>query len=292
MHPKWTAKDFKQRAVILGLWLTSRAELRAWYGIADNPGLASALKLFPQMHGAIYGPYINHAWPMERRLQTIDRHYRLLEGRATILAAAANQPTEVIRLEEQMPGLHLVLDKTEWFLREGEVVLNLFLGDKRVLSIAFTLAREDGQLVAYVGALQGIHADNALQMYREITHAMHHMRPRDFLVVALRQFCAAMGVARILAVSSDARQHNSPFFGDSHKQKVMLNYDEVWSDQGGTPLDNGFFEIPVAVKHRDMADIQSRKRSMYRKRYQMLDKVALDIGAACARHESAQPNSG
>jgi uncharacterized protein VirK/YbjX len=291
-HPAWTAKDFKRRAIILGLWLTSRRELRDWYGISDNPGLAAALKQFPLMHGAIYGPYINHAWPMGRRLKTIEQHYRLLGGRAAIIGAAAREPTVLATLEQHCAGLRLVLDKTEWFLREGEVVLNLFAGEQRLLSAAFTLGSEGAQRVAYVGALQGAHMENALQIYRDLTRALHQMRPRDLLLVALRQLCREMGVARIYAVTSEARQHNSPFFGDSHKQKVLLNYDEVWSDQGGSRLDNGFFEIPVPVKHREAGEIPSRKRASYRRRYQMLDTLAQDIAAACSRYESAQPDPG
>ena len=291
LHPKLTASDLKNRAAILGLWMSSLRELRAWYGISDNPKLASALKQFPLMHGAIYWPYINHTWSMERRLKTIDQHYRLLDGRASVIALATQDGVELTALDEHYPGLRLVLDKAIWFLREGEIVLNLFLRDLRFYSIAFTLNTEAGQLVAYVGALQGSGSDDALQVYREITGALHGMRPRDFLVVALKLLCKEFGVAKIYAVSGDARQHNSPYFGGFHKDKVLVNYDEVWSEHGGTRLDNGFFEIPVLVQYRDASEIPTRKRATYRRRYQMLDKFALDIEAACSRHETTHPKA-
>ena len=289
MHPKATARDFKKRITILGTGIFHQQTIRAWYEIVDNPELTAVLEKYPLMHGAIYWPYINHEWPIERRLKTIARHYRLLDRRAAILARAAREEVEVAKLEEHHPGLRLVLDKAIWFLREGEIVLNLFLHDRRLFSIGFTLNDEAGTLTAYVGVLQGSNLDDSLQVYREITHALHGMRPRDFLVAALKFLCRELGVTRILAVSDAARQHRSPYFGDSHKEKVLINYDEVWAEHGGTLLDNGFFDVPIAIKHREPGDIPSRKRAMYRRRYQMLEQVAVDTRATCDRHEAPRP---
>jgi uncharacterized protein len=292
LYPERRASDFKHRAALLGLGISRFRDIQAWYGIADNPHLALALSRFPDMHGAIYWPYIHHAWPRERRLRTIDSHYRLLEGRACLLAASILGEVELLSLDAEYPGLRVTLDKAIWFLREGEVVLNLFLRDQRIYSIAFSLGNEDGALVAYVGALQGSNVEGALATYREITRALHAMRPRDFIVMTLQFLCKELGVAKIYAISGAARQHNSPYFGDSHKHKVLANYDEVWIEHGGRLLDSGFFEIPTAVRYREMSEIPTRKRSTYRKRYQMLDRVTLDLAGACIRHESKGAESG
>ena len=210
----------------------------------------------------------------------------MLGGPAAIIAYATFEELELARLDEEYAGLRVVMDKTKWFLREGEIVLNLFVNDQRFYSIAFTLGVEDGQPLIYVGALQGSNVDTAQDIYRNITHALHGMRPRDLLMVALKLLCGELGVSRIWAISSDKRQHNSPYFGKSHKDKVLVAYDEVWQEHGGIALDNGFFEIPVTVIQKDMSEIPTRKRATYRRRYLMLDKLALDIKSCCARYES------
>lgn len=97
-----------------------------------------------------------------------------------------------------------------------------------------------------------------------------------------------IGTHRIWAVSSNLRQHNSPYFGGGHKDKVLVAYNEVWLKHDGIWLDNGFFNIPAMVKHKDMNEILTRKRATYRCRYQMLDKLALDIKSRCAQH-AVQP---
>jgi len=289
MHPSLTANSLKHQVILLGRALIFLPDIRKWYEISDNPLLTLALKRFPLMHGMIYWPYINHTWPMERRLAVIDQHYRMLDGPAAIIARAAFEEIELVRLQEEYSGLRLVLDKTVWFLREGEIVLNLFVNEERIYSIAFTLGIDSGQPLALVGALQGSNSETAQGIYRNLTHALHGMRPRDFLMAALKLLCGELGIHRIWAVSSDNRQHNSPYFGVSHKEKVLVAYNEVWLEHGGMALDNGFFEIPAVVRHKEMSEIPTRKRATYRRRYQMLDKLALDIKSICTQHMEQPP---
>jgi len=288
MHPTLSANSLKHQVKLLGLAVAYLPEIRKWYEISDNPLLTLALKRFPLISGAMYWPYINHTWPVERRLSAIDQHFRMLGGPAAIIAHATFEEVELARFDENYAGLRLVLDKATWFLREGEIVLNLFVHDQRFYSIAFTLGVDAGQPLVFVGALQGSNSDAAQGIYRDITHALHGMRPRDFLMVALKLLCLELGISRIWAVTSDNRQHNSPYFGDTHKEKVLVAYNEVWLEHGGIELDNGFFEIPTKVRYKDMSEIPTRKRATYRRRYLMLDKLALDIKSSCAQYASSQ----
>jgi len=283
MHPVLTLINLKHQVIMMGRALVFLSDIRKWYEISDNPLLTRALERFPLMSGAIYWPYVNHTWPMERRLSTIDQHFRMLDGRAAILAHATFEEVELARFEEYS-GLRLVLDKAMWFVREGEIVLNLFINDQRYYSIAFTLGMEAGQPLILVGALQGIKTADVNDVYRNITHALHGMRPRDFLMVALKMLCMELGIHRIWTVTNDSRQHNSPYFAGSHNDKVLAPYNEVWIEHGGVELDNGFFDIPVKVNRKDISEIPTRKRAVYRRRYEMLDKLAIDITSSCTLH--------
>jgi len=289
MHPALTLNSIKHQIRLLGRALMSLPDIRKWFEISDNPLLAQALERFPLMSGAIYWPYINHTWPIKRRLATINQHYRMLGGTAAIIAHATFEEVELDRVDEEYAGLRLVLDKTTWFLREGEIVLNLFVNEQRIYSIVFTLGRDGNQPVVFVGALQGSNSGSALGIYRDITHALHGMRPRDFLMTALKLLCGELGIHKIWAISGDFRQHNSPYFGKTHKKKVLVSYDEVWAEHGGKALDNGFFEIPVIIKRKGMSEIPTRKRATYRRRYRMLDKLALEIKSSVAHHTARQP---
>lgn len=284
MHPDLSLNSIKHQFILLWRALLFSRSIRKWFETSDNPLLTLALKRFPLISGAIYWPYINHTWPMERRLAAISLHYRMLDGPAAIIARATFEEIELARLDEEYAGLRVVMDKAVWFLREGEIVLNLFVHDQRFYSIAFTLAQDSAQPLVLVGALQGSNSEAALEIYHNMTHALHGMRPRDLMLVTLKLLCAELGIERIWAISSDNRQHNSPYFGSGHKDKVLVAYNEVWLEHGGAALDNGFFEIPALVRYKDMSEISARKRASYRRRYQMLDKLAQNIKASCTRH--------
>lgn len=285
MHPDWTLNSIKHQIILLIRTLIFLPDIRKWYSIADNPFLLMALKRFPVISGAMYWPYINHTWSMKHKLAAIDQHYRMLDHSKAIITHATFAEVELVRLDEEYTGLRLVLDKASWFLREGEIVLNLFVNDQRFYSIAFTLAANSGQTIIMIGAMQGSNSDTALAVYRDITHALQGMRPRDFLMVALKLLCQELGIGKMWAISSENRQHNSPYFGTSHKDKVMVAYNEIWQEHGGTPLENGFYEIPTVVRQKDMSEIASRKRATYRRRYQILDKLALSIKSECTQQE-------
>ena len=279
LHPEITPRDIKKRVTILGLWASHHKDVRWWFEISDNPLLGQALERFREMHGVVYWPYIHSAWQVRQRLNAVDQHYRLLGGRATIIAHAIGSELELASLGDHFDGLRIVIDKAEWFVREGEVVLNLFVVDQRLLSVAFTLGMEAGRRVAYVGAIQGSNAPGTLDVFRNVTHALYGMRPRDLLMTALKLLCMEIAVEGMLAVSDAARVHYSSYFGGGRKDKLLLKYDEVWVEHGGARLESGFFEIPLRMSHREPRDVPTRKRAAYRRRYAMLDKLAFDVAA-------------
>ena len=180
MHPGYSLGAIKHNLLMLANAVAHQGAICQWYGMSDNPLRTRAVEHYPLIEGAMYWPYINHQWAVGKRLQVIDQHYRMLGGAASIIEVATFIDLELVRLDAEFPGLHLVLEKAPWFLREGEIVLSVFVNEHRVYSVAFTLGIEDGRTVAYVGALQGRNIENVMEIYRNMTHALHGMRPRDF----------------------------------------------------------------------------------------------------------------
>lgn len=285
-EPNLKARYKRQSLLLRGLCRIGLLE--RWHRTAGNPRLTEVLERHPHIRGAIYWPYLHNDWTPEQRFEVIDGHYRLLDGPAAILLAATRGEVRLASLRDSGPELRLVLDKPKWFMREGEVVLNLFQGEARLYSVAFALGLKDGERLAYVGAIQGSNLDQAAEIYRQLTRELHGLRPRDLTILALRMLCGAMGIERLMAVSHKARHHESAFFGNLPEGKIQANYDEIWSEQGGRLMENGFFELPARIGHRDLSEIPSRKRATYRRRYEMLDGLGSQIRAACAGGDLTQ----
>lgn len=286
-------KALRWRATFLAAAWRHRASLLPF--LRPEGALARMLARRPETIGAVAWPYVCLSWDAPMRLRQIRKHWSAVEQHARALDFMPDETRDLLDLGDLMPGLRLVLDQPKWFMREGQAVLDLFIADTRIFSLAFALREEQG-LVAVIGAIQGRDIEGALDTYRELTGALHGMRPRDFLVEMFRALCAALGVQRIVAVSDASRHHRSPYFGNAADKRFPLNYNEVWTERGGTALDADFFALPVTPVRRSIEEIPSKKRSMYRKRYEMLDRLEAKLrqvlSPQATSHGQAVPIAG
>jgi uncharacterized protein VirK/YbjX len=250
-------------------------ELRSWHSAA-TPALRAIVRHRPSIVCAVGRPYINTAWGGTRRLAAIRQHYTLL---STALKVLDFGPADRLSLASTPAGtgrLELVLDMPMWFAHEGELALNLFFKGRRVYSLVFSLGSEEGRLTAYIGALQGLGGIEARPMYRDLTHGLHGLRPRELLLAVFRMLCRCLGVERMLAVSDLRRPASSAYFATC--SAVLTSYDAVWQAHGGLLGSEGFFELPLVLARRSADSVPGRKRAQYRRRYEMLDGLQAEVG--------------
>jgi hypothetical protein len=86
---------------------------------------------------------------------------------------------------------------------------------------------------------------------------------------------ASVGVERILAISDRGWVGRSDYFGC---KTVLSSYDSAWQESGGLEAEDGFFELSPQVVKRPIEAVPSRKRAQYRRRYEMLDRLSVQIG--------------
>jgi uncharacterized protein VirK/YbjX len=254
--------------------------MRPWYSDTSNPALVQMLRMRPDLVCAADRPYVNSGWTARQRLDAIQCHYRQVQGPRQFLGFAPGEQARLGTLALAGGALDIVLDKPPWFVHEGEVTLSLFRGELRLYSLVFLLGEHDGRRVAYIGALQGMgsaQALDALDIYRDLTHALHGLRPRDLLITAFRMLCARAGITHILAISDAHSMGRSPYFA---REQLQTSYDSAWLEHQGVPAAEGFFELPTVAPRRRHEEIPSRKRAQYRRRYEMLDLLDAQIGSA------------
>lgn len=260
---------------VLTHWLRSTAHLetfRCWIADDRNPALQEVIDVRPSILVSVLHPYLHSAWPSRRKLEVIAGHYALLQGRLAFLRATS---THAIELADMGDRMHIRLEAPGKFEHEGQLVISLADDRSCLYSLAFTLGYAGGQRMAYVGALQGQHGPDTLQTYRDLTHRMHGLRPRDLLVTAFRELCQDLGIRKILAVSDESRVCSNRYFASS--SRVFASYDAAWLENGGVAAENGFFELDACLTPRGHEDIPSRKRALYRRRYALVAELAAQI---------------
>jgi uncharacterized protein VirK/YbjX len=102
------------------------------------------------------------------------------------------------------------------------------------------------------------------------------LRPRDFLLEALKIITSIIGSNEMLAVSENGRYHHHPYFNKKIK-KPGINYDEIWSERGFLRINDDFFKFNAEAVRRDIETIKPNKRSMYRKRFELIDNIELRL---------------
>lgn len=253
-------------------------ELRSFVSNIENLSYSSLFDHKIPVLGAVEWPYIHKDWPVNKRFSVIQQHYEIIRNLPEILNVSDGNPKTLVNLHGYSPNTAIVLDKAQWFVREGEIVLNLFKDESRVMSIAFTLSSENGELLMYIGAIQGLHADeHSLEKIKTLTKDLEGARPRDFLVEVLRIIAQNIGVSKILAISDSFRHHRHAYFANYHANTLKTNYDEIWLEQCGVAYSKDFYMIPLSKPRKNLAEVSANKRAMYRRRYELFDDIQQKI---------------
>lgn len=179
--------------------------------------------------------------------------------------------------------LQLELRRPTGRSREGELALYLVDANGRALSsIIFTIADDGRRLL--LGCLQGAAHELGRDAVREVTRQCHGLRPKNLLLSMLLGLGAAIGTARVFGVGNAAH----PFA--NHPGKIKADYDGFWLECGGVASQHGFYELPAHEPIRDMATVDSKHRSAFRRREalralaceQLLDALELSLPLARA----------
>ena len=235
------------------------------------------MKQRPETIGVLIWPFQCAQWRASTRLDRIINHCGVIDSLGPPWDFSVDRRLVLLNLDEISTGLRVVLDQPVWFMREGLLTINLFIDSLRVFSVSFSFFRDkDEKLHTIIGGVQGRDIDDALNIYRNLTKSLHGLRPRDFLLETLKVLTIIIGSNEILAVSENGRYHHHPYFNKKTK-KAGINYDEIWLERGGFKIDDNFFKFNTEAARRDIESVRPNKRSMYRKRFELIDNIELRL---------------
>lgn len=219
-------------------------------------------------------PYVNFIsvnWSVPTRIRRARSHIETTAGIGGIFRASPSEVAVLIELAMIDTNYRVCLHQARWLFREGQHVLSLYDGKDIIFSLAFSLCTEGGRRIAFIGGIQGrpqLSGEiNILDRYRRFTKAAFGLRPRDLLVEIAKLFFSSIGVVEILAVSDSAHVQRSL------TRRFAVSYDEIWQERGGTPNGDGFYVLPLGRAVKAIEDVPSKKRSLYRKRSELLMQV-------------------
>lgn len=257
-----------------------------WFEKLRSPEFNLVSHIRPRLYIKPFRTYISIKWSAQRKLKVIFDTYRFMQLKVAVFSDLLNKNESTIvaniRLSESSIA-SLVLGYDDQFRKEGEAVLSLECEEfgGRIVSVAFSFEEVDkGRWVCLVGCVQG-HPLNEVGATKKIQKLMHGIRPNSFIMNSLQEFCRELGCDAIYcvgdAIQSYRKKHavHLPW-----RHGIDFDYNTFWQEVGATECDDGWFSLPLIAARREMSELKTKKRGMYRKRYIMLDELAENISEA------------
>ena len=119
--------------------------------------------------------------------------------------------------------------------------------------------------------------DHARDIIKKITKKSFSYRTKNLILYMTQAVARAVGVERIYAVTNYGYYANNHMRSD---RKLKTNFEDFWAEADGRPTeDKRFYELPLIEPRKTMEEVPTRKRAVYRKRFEFLDTVDAEIEA-------------
>ncbi len=230
-------------------------------------------------------PYCFAGSTPAQRADMLENHYRLLLESYPQLIDPLYLGEGIALGRYPLSGCRIVLGYDGTFRREAELALSIVNGEgQRLYSCAFSLAGSVDRLILMIGSMQGPEpaVDNAQDRVRELTKEGHGLRPKSLLVQLVLQLAQAMGAAEVLAVRKRAHVFQAKRYSSKQKANLQADYDELWQEFDARDVDANFVALQ-AQPRKPLEEIASKKRAMYRRRYEWLDQLVQEMSERFAR---------
>lgn len=273
----------------LGTW-------KRWYGFLEASPFGRIANFYPRIYEKPFRPYLHKDLDSRQRCRLLLQHYGFMARNAPVALVDAVLTNQPFLLNEQTLGeleqpLVVNLTYAKHMQQEGELTLSVgplasvdsFQQHAWIASLTFVVrSGSDGWEIA-VGGVQGGHAETGKEDAKNATRVFHGLRPKHLLIHVLREIAACWGIERIYGISNAAHALTRKRYRG--RITIKSSYDELWQEVGGQADGSGYYLIPAQLARRGMESVPSRKRSLYQKRYRLLDAMGIEIRSKLAARQ-------
>lgn len=220
----------------------------------------------------------------DERKDLMFRHFVFLEENMKADAILSIYGEEEIILHKETfesDEINFILRFYPGLRKEGLLSLCLKLNDRDLYQVIFWIGNDkDNNPSLFIGAMQGPNGDNAKELVKHATKLCHGLRSKNLSIFLTQVFATAMGIQRIYAVTNEGYYANNHIRLD---RKLKTSFSDFWAEIGGAiTKDPRFFELPLKESRKSYEEIPVRKRAVYRRRFEFLDKITEKIKESIA----------
>ncbi|NTV03208.1 MAG: DUF535 domain-containing protein [Chlorobiaceae bacterium] len=267
--------------------MLSAADSSEWFGLLGaSSWIRPVLDKIPVLAFKPMRPYLSTEWDFGRKKRVILDTYELIRRYPVFWNTLCGSDGKVLASHDDGKSgrVSIVLCDCEHSTsKEGEIMIVLRSPARNIMKMVFSFEKiTEGRFNCYIGCIQGFGDDNREEI-KAITKAMHGLRPTALMIFVVRALIAAMDIeiAGLMGAGNQIhpfrKKHliHLPFV-----HQINFNYDALWAESGGVPGEDGWFRLPVEQDRRESAEIKSKKKMLYQRRYAMMDDLSRQIREA------------
>lgn len=223
----------------------------------------------PYRFNALLAKYCDNRFNRQQRLDAIIHHFELAESKMAIAKwqeLIVQKSLQLAQLTDEF-SLHLNINDIDPF--EGFFSINIQNNQgQHFYDASFSFLKENQLLIA---SIQGPKGESAQEQVKQLTKALHGIRPMYLLVIGFK-LLSQYWQTNLIGIPHKAQAKYR--WNDS--SRLLFNYDNFWQENDGV-LEQQYWRLPLEIERKTLEEIPSKKRSMYRKRYEMLDHLEQSI---------------
>jgi uncharacterized protein VirK/YbjX len=237
------------------------------------PNSVELFRQCPNLFRAVIDNYVDRRLGTLARVRIIEyelRHILRFLRAAGVSSFSADQSVPL--WHEPTSGWFVTLRLNTTTPHEGLWIVTLKNPDG-ITAYALSLAYLPEAVM--IGAVQGPAGEHAMDLVRSATKALHGIRPHFFLVEVLRALCRKSGMTNLVGI--DPQYQLKPSSLLKRPGAIKFDYAAFWAELGGAMGTDHKWRIPLQGARKPLEEVESKKRAMYRRRYELLDGLEKDI---------------
>ncbi|MCT8537422.1 VirK/YbjX family protein, partial [Glaesserella parasuis] len=172
---------------------------------------------------------------------------------------------------EVIEDFEIYLNVNEYQPMEGFWALELRYKPSGQLVYLLTFGKLENALL--IAVIQGPNFEGSKELVKQLTKKCHGLRPAYLMVEAMKALTQVLGYSKLFGIPQKY-QNKSRFVQST---RYFVDYDTIFKESNGELKE--YWELPLTLESKNLEDIPSNKRSMYRKRYTMLNHLLRAIAS-------------
>ena len=273
LYPDRNQKSYRMKRFRYRLrsWLHWQAVKKFESVVNQKPWLVDLLNQRANFSYPLVHRFLDKRFNTQQRFDAMCDNLTFLPEKLTALGLPPLWQ-QAISFGEVIPDFEMRLTITDYQPMEGFWTLELVHSPSQELVYLLTFGKVQQALL--IAVIQGPNFEGSKEMVKLLTKKCHGLRPAYLMVEAMKALTKVLGYSALWGIPH--KYQNKSRIVQS--KRYVVDYDAIFAESAGTLKD--YWELPLHFETKNMDDIPSNKRSMYRKRYAMLEQLQENMATA------------